>query len=86
MLLQLKEHHESHHHKEKLALLAMVSLGFGEVFGSIVLGCIIDKIGSRKTSILNVVIVVSTFAVTISNLKLLEYSWLTFLMCFFWGF
>ena len=43
----------------------MVAFGLGEVIGGTSLGCIIDKIGSRNTSIVNILIVITMVSVTV---------------------
>jgi hypothetical protein len=37
----------------------------GEVIGGMSLGCVIDKIGSRNTSIVNILIVITMVSVTV---------------------
>ena len=37
----------------------MVAFGLGEVIGGMSLGCVIDRIGSRNTSIVNILIVIT---------------------------
>ena len=72
--------------KESYALLGMAFLGIGEMIGGILPGLIIDKIGSKRTSIVQVVLVILMISITIFNLNLLEYTYWTYLMCFLWGF
>ena len=43
----------------------MVAFGLGEVIGGMSLGVIIDKIGSRNTSIVNIIIVIIMITVTV---------------------
>jgi hypothetical protein len=43
----------------------MVAFGLGEVIGGMSLGCVIDKIGSRNTSIVNILIVITMVSVTV---------------------
>lgn len=43
----------------------MVAFGLGEVIGGMSLGVIIDKIGSRNTSIVNIIIVIIMVTVTV---------------------
>lgn len=43
----------------------MVSFGFGEVLGGMSLGIVIDKIGSRYTSIVNIIIAITVVALTV---------------------
>ncbi len=64
----------------------MVAFGFGEVIGGFIIGIIIDKIGSKKTSVVNVIIILILINVTAYSVKSQKYDWITFLMCFLWGF
>lgn len=43
----------------------MVSFGLGEVLGGMSLGIVIDKIGSRSTSIVNIIIAITVVTVTV---------------------
>ncbi len=72
--------------KDSKVLFALIALGFGEVFGGLLLGLIIDKIGSKKTSLINFSVIIILIAVTIFSINSERYNWLTYLMCFFWGF
>ena len=38
-------------------MFAMTALGVGEIFGAIMMGYFVDKIGSKKSSLINVVLV-----------------------------
>lgn len=38
-------------------MLAMVALGVGEIFGAIGMGIIVDKIGSKKSCWINVILI-----------------------------
>ena len=50
--------------QDSYALYGMVAFGFGEVIGGFIIGIIIDKIGSKKTSIVNVIIIIILINVT----------------------
>ena len=63
----------------------MVAFGIGEVVGSIIVGIIIDKIGSKKTSIVNILIILILINVTAVSVYSEKYDWMTLLMCFLWG-
>ncbi len=63
----------------------MVAFGIGEVVGAIIIGIIIDKIGSKKTSIVNILIILILINVTAVSVYSEKYDWMTFLMCFIWG-
>jgi MFS family permease len=43
----------------------MVGFGFGEVIGGLFLGFFIDRIGSKKASIMNIMIILVMILVTI---------------------
>ena len=47
----------------------MVAFGFGEVIGGFIIGIIIDKIGSKKTSVVNVIIILILINVTAYSVK-----------------
>jgi predicted MFS family arabinose efflux permease len=67
-------------------MLAMVALGFGEIAGAILMGRIVDKLGSKKTSLVNVVLVLIATIFVLNFLYLNRYSVFAFFMTFFWGF
>lgn len=76
---------EDAHSKFYLSMLAMVSLGVGEIVGAIGMGIIVDKIGSKKSCFINVILVILQTGAVILYLLLDEYSWIAFLMTFLWG-
>jgi MFS family permease len=43
----------------------MVAFGFGEVIGGLFLGFFIDRFGSKKASIMNIMIIIVMILVTI---------------------
>ena len=49
------------------------------------MGKLVDKFGSRKTVVLNVIALVITIAVQIESLLSYEFNELSYLACFFWG-
>jgi predicted MFS family arabinose efflux permease len=66
MVLSLSDHPEyTDEHKQSKALQGMVMFGVGEVVGGVIPGFIIDKIGSKFTSLLNVLIIIIMYVVTI---------------------
>jgi predicted MFS family arabinose efflux permease len=67
------------------ALQGMILLGVGECLGSLGSGFIIDAIGSKKTCILNVVLIVLCAIVVTMSTNSLKYNSLSFIMCFLWG-
>ena len=64
----------------------MVAFGVGEVMGGINHGLTIDAIGSRKTIFVNLLILTTLTGVTILSINLLTYNYVTFIMCFMWGY
>lgn len=66
-------------------MLAMVSLGVGEILGAILMGIVVDIIGAKKACFINVVFVVLQTFFVILFLMLNEYSWLAYMMTFMWG-
>lgn len=72
--------------KDSKVLFALIALGFGEVLGGLLLGLIIDKIGSKKTSLINFSVIIILISVTILSINSEKYNWLTYVMCFLWGF
>ena len=67
------------------ALFGLVAFGVGEVIAGFIHGLLIDKIGSRATTFVNMSIILVVIIVTELSLYQLEYNWLSFLMCFLWG-
>lgn len=64
----------------------MVIFGVGELLGGLTQGYIIDYVGSKKTCFYNVVLIAIQGVVTIISIDQMQYNWMTFLMCFIWGF
>ncbi len=78
---------DNEQYKYKISMLCMVSFGVGEVLGCFFIGFFIDKIGSKISSLINVVLVVLMGVVTIVFVKWPSFSfYLGHVMCFFWGF
>jgi len=67
------------------ALFGLVAFGIGDVIGGTCNGHILDKIGSKKGALVNVVLIILTAAVTLISIQVLKYNWLTYVMCFIWG-
>ena len=38
-------------------MFAMTALGVGEIFGAVIMGYYVDKIGSKKSSLINIFLV-----------------------------
>lgn len=73
------------HEVFELSMLAMISLGVGEIIGSIFMGIVVDAIGSKKACFINLFFVSLQTGCVILYLYLNEYSWLAFAMTFLWG-
>lgn len=63
----------------------MTGLGAGEIFGALLIGVMVDKFGSKKTVLLNLILLVLSIGTTIIVLNLEASIALTVLMSFFWG-
>jgi MFS family permease len=46
---------ETNNEKFESSMMAMISLGVGEIFGGIVMGVIVDKIGTKKSCFVNII-------------------------------
>lgn len=66
-------------------MLAMVSLGAGEILGAISMGIVVDIIGAKKACWINVTLIVIQTLLVIAFLIINEYSWLAYAMAFMWG-
>ena len=64
----------------------MVFFGIGEVTGSIILGFIIDRLGVKKTIVINLLIIVCMTTISFLSVHSYEYNYVSTLMCFAWGF
>jgi predicted MFS family arabinose efflux permease len=67
-------------------MLAMVSLGVGEILGGLMMGFIVDRIGSKKTALLNVILVLFSVVIVLIFIIRNRYGPLAFIMTFVWGF
>lgn len=65
--------------------MAMATLGIGEILGALVVGHIVDKIGAKKSSLINVVLIFIQTIVVIIYIIIDSYSWLAFIMTLIWG-
>lgn len=66
-------------------MLAMVSLGFGEIAGAIFMGVVVDKLGTKKSSFINVALVFIQTVAVLAYLYINEFNALAFVMTFCWG-
>jgi MFS family permease len=68
------------------SLFSMVTLGIGEIVGSLFMGQVIDKLGNKYSSSLNVLAVTIQTLVTLLFLYRNKFSLMVFGMTFLWGF
>ena len=65
--------------------MTMVALGVGELFGSIIIGQAIDRLGSKIAALFISFFILCATTLTIVQLSLNKYNALTFAMTFMWG-
>ena len=63
----------------------MVALGVGQIIGGVAIGLLLDKIGPKKCSLLNVALVILVSGLTIGYVYKNEYSFFAYVVTFFWG-
>lgn len=63
----------------------MVAFGLGEMCGSQFLGWCVDKLGARRASLVNIALMVSMGAFMLTFLLINRFTWLAFVMAFFFG-
>jgi predicted MFS family arabinose efflux permease len=68
------------------ASYAMMLFGLGEILGCFFIGTIVDKLGSYRATIANIVIMLAMGIVTIIYASINRFTSLAFIMCFLWGF
>ena len=61
-------------------------LGIGEMIGSIFMGLVVDKIGSKVGCIVNMICVVIVWAVSFMQIQANEDNILVYIFTFVWGF
>jgi predicted MFS family arabinose efflux permease len=66
-------------------MLAMVAFGCGEVIGCVIIGQVIDRLGSRIAALFNVAIIIIMTIVTIAFLMVLDFGNLAYATTFMWG-
>lgn len=71
--------------KNEKSMLALVAFGFGEIFGGLIIGQVVDRRNSRVAALWNSCFVAVTTIFTIIFLIYQEYNWFTFVMAFMWG-
>jgi predicted MFS family arabinose efflux permease len=68
------------------ALLAMVLFGVGEILGAFFISFFIERIGSKLSSIVNILILTLMGVTTYAYISGGKFNATAYLMCFFWGF
>jgi len=64
----------------------MATFGVGEILGCFFIGFFIDRIGSKKSSLINSFLVVLMGISAIIFIKIADFDiYLAHTMCFFWG-
>ena len=63
----------------------MCGLGVGEIIGGIAMGIIVDKIGAKKSCFVNMFLIVIQTVLVCVYIELDNYSFLAYIMTFFWG-
>lgn len=66
-------------------LFAFMFFGIGQAISGILMGKIIDLTSSKKACFVNVLFMGLTLAVSIINIKMLEYGWISYVTCLLWG-
>jgi predicted MFS family arabinose efflux permease len=66
--------------------LAMTAFGFGEIFGCLFIGYIVDKFGTKKAGFVILIIISIMTAFTLGVIAQYKYDFLVFAMTFAWGF
>jgi predicted MFS family arabinose efflux permease len=82
--LSLKDHPDINTRFEK-SMYAMVSFGFGEIVGGLLIGQVVDRKGSKPAALVNMGLVFVTVLLTVIYLQDPEYNAFVFLMAFMWG-
>ena len=66
-------------------ILTLIPLGFGEIFGSMGIGKVVDTFGSKKASYYIIVSIIFQTVITLSFIGSGVYGFIEFLMTFSWG-
>lgn len=73
--------------KQKISqsLYAMIGFGIGEFVGGFISGTIIDKIGSKRASLINFLLILIAGILQYYVICQLHFGILAYVACFFWG-
>jgi predicted MFS family arabinose efflux permease len=69
-----------------MSMLAMVALGFGEIAGAIIQGRIVDKLGTKKTCLLNAAYILVATMLCLNMLYIDKFTFFSYIVTFMWGF
>lgn len=69
----------------QMAMFAMIAFGFGSIFGSLLSGRVIDKYGKKAGVMFTFILLIIGLALLFLVIALYEFSFVAFLMTFFWG-
>lgn len=86
LVLELKDTDLDDNHKTAKALIGMTTFGAGQFSSALIMGVVNDKLGSKTTCFLNCIFVAACGGMVIYSLTRLEYDYVSFLMCYLWGF
>ena len=64
---------------------AMIMFGVGSLCGTIFIGYVTDKIGSKAGIPINLTFLMTMVLVTLTFIDRYQYSWIAYLMAFLWG-
>jgi predicted MFS family arabinose efflux permease len=64
----------------------MVTLGLGEIVGGLFIGQIVDKLGNKVASYVNILLIALCTLITVMFLYQNKFNMLVFAMTFMWGF
>ncbi len=68
------------------SMLAMMTLGIGEILGGIGMGVIVDKVGAKRACLVNIFNIFCANCLVIYFIYQNEYGPLAFIITFAWGF
>ena len=71
--------------REGMILSGMAVMGIGDALGGPLMGFFIDKITSKYSNFITLVVTIFTGFVIYINMTELRYDYLSYLMCFMWG-
>ena len=69
----------------KMSMMTMCGLGLGEIVGGILMGIIVDKIGAKKSSLINSILILIQTILVCAYIEIDNYSFLAYVMTFAWG-